>query len=94
MCAGHAGAGLCWNVAPEKPAHFEVVDVQWGFMTVDANGTHIAMEVQPAHFACQGSLPQAAVHTVFLHVRKDEVAVYDTLCAVNQSRKTFSAGDR
>ena len=46
-CAGHAGAGLCWNVAPKTPAHFDVVDVQWGFMKVDANATHISMEVRP-----------------------------------------------
>ena len=55
LCAGHAGAGLCWNVAPKQPAHFEVVDVQWGFMKVDANATHIAMEVGRRHTALKGS---------------------------------------
>lgn len=54
MYAGHAGAGLCWNVAPKKPAHFEVVDVQWGFMKVDANATYIAMEVRPCHVRTSG----------------------------------------
>ena len=49
-CAGHAGAGLCWNIAPKQPAHFDVIDVQWGFMKVDANATHIAMEVRHRHF--------------------------------------------
>ena len=56
LCAGHAGAGLCWNVAPKQPAHFEVVDVQWGFMKVDANATHIAMDVRRHNSACK--LPQ------------------------------------
>ena len=42
---GHAGAGLCFNTEPEKPAHFEVVDVDWGYSRIKANGTHLQMEV-------------------------------------------------
>ena len=42
---GHAGAGLCFNTEPEKPAHFEVVDVDWGYSRIEANGTHLHMEV-------------------------------------------------
>lgn len=43
---GHAGAGLCWNVNPQQPDIFDVVIVDWGFMKVDANATHMTMEVR------------------------------------------------
>lgn len=42
VVTGNAGAELCWNIAPEKPSHFQVVDVSWGYMTIDANATHLA----------------------------------------------------
>lgn len=45
LVIGHAGAGLCWNIAAKQPPIFDVVNVGWGFMKVDGNATHLAMEV-------------------------------------------------
>ena len=55
LVIGHAGAGLCWNVSPQQPDIFDVVMVEWGFMKVDANATHLTMEVRRP--ASQGSNP-------------------------------------
>ncbi|KAK9830188.1 hypothetical protein WJX72_010191 [[Myrmecia] bisecta] len=45
LVIGHAGAGLCFNVEPQKPAIWEVVDVSHGYMRVEANGMRIKCEV-------------------------------------------------
>ena len=42
---GNAGADLSLNTAAVTPAHFEVVNVTWGYTRVEANGTHFSMEV-------------------------------------------------
>lgn len=44
LVIGNAGAELCWNIAPRTPDHFQVVQVMWGYMKVDANATHITCE--------------------------------------------------
>lgn len=45
LVIGHAGAGLCYNILPDKPRFWEVVKVEHGFAKMDANMTHLAVQV-------------------------------------------------
>lgn len=45
LVIGHAGAGLCLNVEEQQPDFFETVQLEHGYMRVEANATHLHCEV-------------------------------------------------
>jgi hypothetical protein len=45
LVIGHAGAWLCLNVEQQQPDIFERVELEHGYMRVEANATHLHCEV-------------------------------------------------
>lgn len=47
LVIGHAGAGLSFTVHQKRVEYMETVQVEHGYMRVEANATQISCEVQP-----------------------------------------------